>query len=243
MTDSQKMAVQAVTLIFGAALFFFGIGMVADPYNYGWMISTQTANLLGPMVMFVGFLMTFGSLGAFLLGFRPEGDEGEGDPGAIYSAPPASILDRPPKPFLGADPFLTPEPKPKPPKRLDVPIVTSERLACPHLIGLTGGLPSKIQIPVGRFTIGRDSENDLALTSQLVSRHHAQLEWDGETLVVRDLGSGNATRVNDEVIAEDHTLQDGDVIQIVDYNLEVELPPSLSRTVILPRGSKSHSSE
>lgn len=243
MTDSQRMAVQAVTLIFGAALFFFGVTMVTDPYNYEWMISTQTANLLGPLVMFVGFLMTFGSIGAFLMGFRTDEDDEESAPGAIYSAPPASILDRPPKPVMGADPFLAPIPKPKPSKDLNIPIVTSERPACPHLIGLTGGLPNKTQVPVGRFTIGRDNENNLVLTSQLVSRHHAELEWDGDTLVVRDLGSGNETRVNDEIIAGDCTLQDGDVIQIVDYNLEVELPPSLSRTVILPRGGKAHSAE
>lgn len=44
--------------------------------------------------------------------------------------------------------------------------------------------------------IGRSSENDIALSSPVVSRHHALLVADLERISVIDLGSGNGTYVD-----------------------------------------------
>ncbi len=109
----------------------------------------------------------------------------------------------------------------------------------PHLIGITGGLPPKVEIPIGRFVIGRSPDCDLVLSSQLVSRKHARLHWDGSQLKLSDLGSSNTTMVNDEEVGGECVLQDGDVIQVVDYQMEVSLslPESLEVTVIRPRES------
>jgi diguanylate cyclase (GGDEF)-like protein len=47
-------------------------------------------------------------------------------------------------------------------------------------------------------TIGRGRDNDIALQSDAVSRHHAKLERRGMELVISDLGSTNGTFVNDD---------------------------------------------
>jgi len=115
----------------------------------------------------------------------------------------------------------------------DQPLVPADDV--PYLIGLTGGLPNRVKIHAGKFLIGRSPECDLVLSSQLVSRKHAELKWNDDVLMIRDLGSSNATLINDHPIENEAVLSEGDVIQIVDYSLEVELPVSLAKTMIRPR--------
>ena len=107
------------------------------------------------------------------------------------------------------------------------------------LVGVTGGVPSKVEIQVGRFIIGRSPNCDMVLSSQLVSRKHARLDWDGRVLKLTDLGSSNSTQVNDEDVKGERILQDGDIIQVVDYQMEVSLatPESLEATIIRPKES------
>lgn len=45
------------------------------------------------------------------------------------------------------------------------------------------------------ITIGRSSRAEVCLGHQQVSRRHAQIAWDGQVWIVRDLGSRNGTRV------------------------------------------------
>ncbi|HTR96730.1 MAG TPA: FHA domain-containing protein [Candidatus Acidoferrales bacterium] len=49
-------------------------------------------------------------------------------------------------------------------------------------------------------TVGRDPGATLVLDDPSVSRMHARFDWDGETLTLTDLHSGNGTYVNDERI-------------------------------------------
>jgi hypothetical protein len=227
MSGPKKLLVLAVVLIFGLATFVLGVDMVASPNVYEWLIPPSFAGFLGQALMFLAFMFTFGIL-AFFFGLLRFGEE---EP-VLPAAPPLDIL-APPEPRL--DGKRTAKPKESPESLLPkaAPPVPEEEL--PHLIGLTGGLPNRIRLEIGTFTIGRDAECDLVLSSQLVSRRHAQLEWTGETLLIHDLGSSNQTRVNDKVLEREIPLEDGDVIQIVDYHLEVELPVSLSRTVLIPK--------
>ena len=53
----------------------------------------------------------------------------------------------------------------------------------------------------------------MPLPSEHVSRHHAELSWNGERLCVRDLGSRNGTIVNGRPIIGWVDLADGDVIR------------------------------
>lgn len=61
--------------------------------------------------------------------------------------------------------------------------------------------------------IGRSPECDVYLPEQGVSRRHAQIEWRGDAVRLRDLGSTNGTFVNG-VHVEEHLLEDGDRVQI-----------------------------
>jgi pSer/pThr/pTyr-binding forkhead associated (FHA) protein len=53
-----------------------------------------------------------------------------------------------------------------------------------------------IAFPAGRLTIGRDRSNDVALNDPNVSRFHAEVVRDGESVELRDLASRNGTRVD-----------------------------------------------
>jgi eukaryotic-like serine/threonine-protein kinase len=46
---------------------------------------------------------------------------------------------------------------------------------------------------MNRLTIGRDSDNDVVLTDQKTSRHHARIEFDGKSFRVIDLNSTNGS--------------------------------------------------
>ena len=67
-------------------------------------------------------------------------------------------------------------------------------------------------IKLGSQLIGRSSAVDVTIQSDPVSRHHAELYWDGEHLRIRDLGSRNGTAVNGTPVVDWVELRDGDVI-------------------------------
>src|SRR5580765_4562296 len=62
------------------------------------------------------------------------------------------------------------------------------------------------------FTIGRRTAADLKLGGVDVSRDHAEIAWDGDQYVLRDVGSSHGTFVNGQRIAK-HTLAHGDRIR------------------------------
>ena len=235
MSGSTKLVVLAIVLIFGLALFVLGVDMVASPSQYDWLIPRGLCAFLGQFLMVLAFMLTFGII-AYMLGIgqpKPEKESGTLEFPSIdeISAPPPSVSTGPP---------------PIPKKARNLPPSASQPIVpvtedLPHLMGLTGGLPDRIEVHRGVFTIGRGTECDLVLSSQLVSRRHAQLEWNGEVLLIHDLGSSNTTRVNDKILERETALEDGDVIQIVDYHLEVELPASISKTIVLRRNGQEPS--
>ena len=51
-------------------------------------------------------------------------------------------------------------------------------------------------IPAAGARVGRSSQNDIALTDPLLSRHHCRFERRGAELWVVDLASANQTLVN-----------------------------------------------
>lgn len=52
----------------------------------------------------------------------------------------------------------------------------------------------------GTLTVGRSSENDIVIDASDVSRRHARIDFDGQSLRVEDLNSTNGTRVNNEAV-------------------------------------------
>lgn len=66
----------------------------------------------------------------------------------------------------------------------------------------------------GALLIGRADEADIHLGSSSLSRRHAELQVDGETVTLCDLKSANGSQVNGRRIDAATTLNDGDLIQL-----------------------------
>ncbi|MBL8923497.1 MAG: FHA domain-containing protein [Myxococcaceae bacterium] len=91
------------------------------------------------------------------------------------------------------------------------------------------------------ITIGRQEGNTIRLTERNVSRRHARLLKQSANVLIEDLGSYNGIRVNGDRITGQVQVQDGDLIQIGDYDLAIqrEEEARAAATVPLdpPRGS------
>lgn len=70
----------------------------------------------------------------------------------------------------------------------------------------------------GIMTIGRGSEAELSLPNVSVSREHARIHIDGDTVQIEDLESRNKTIINGEAITK-ATLKSGDEILLGKYLL------------------------
>lgn len=73
-----------------------------------------------------------------------------------------------------------------------------------------GAIYSKLPLPV---TIGRESDSDVQLNDDRVSRAHAKLQDHAGRVILTDLGSTNGTRVNGHPI-QMRVMQHGDVMLI-----------------------------
>ncbi len=79
-----------------------------------------------------------------------------------------------------------------------------------------------------RMVLGRTSGVDFQLSDQSVSRRHVELVHSDDGVLMRDLGSGNGTKVNDKKVAEKKLAHDDVIwlgktkIRFVDENVEME---------------------
>src|SRR4051812_32712881 len=73
----------------------------------------------------------------------------------------------------------------------------------------------RLDVPSGGLGIGRRSDNELALASDRVSRHHARIASNGGRWYVADLGSMNGTYLNGERLnGESRWLTAGDTVTV-----------------------------
>lgn len=83
------------------------------------------------------------------------------------------------------------------------------------------------------ITIGRNSDNDVVIADNVVSRRHCQIQRTPNGWMITDLGSANGTYVNGQRITTPTLLRPGDSIRIGQTNLQVEAstePPTLPST-------------
>jgi len=71
------------------------------------------------------------------------------------------------------------------------------------------------------LTIGRTAENDIALHSKMVSRHHARLLIGPTGIIVEDAGSTNGCFVNGEQVRQ-HLMHDTDVLELGDLRYRLQ---------------------
>ncbi len=101
-------------------------------------------------------------------------------------------------------------------------------------------MEASLNSPLGRtnltntvLTIGRTSDNQLALQDQQASSRHAEIRPDMQGYQLVDLGSRNGTFVNDERLAPQvpRLLNSGDVIRIGETKLTYEMAGSYDATL------------
>jgi pSer/pThr/pTyr-binding forkhead associated (FHA) protein len=85
--------------------------------------------------------------------------------------------------------------------------------------------PEKGQhIPVhARTEIGRALDCDISILEPALSRKHAEIEPDGDDLILQDLGSANGSHVNGKKV-DRVKLKDGDVLQFHKIRFVVKAP-------------------
>src|SRR6185369_12903115 len=76
-----------------------------------------------------------------------------------------------------------------------------------------GGGSKSVSLYKSKFTIGRLSDNDLQLDDPYVSRHHAEIVFDGENYVFHDKQSTSGSFVNNSKTTE-KILKNGDKISL-----------------------------
>lgn len=93
------------------------------------------------------------------------------------------------------------------------------------LIGATGINEKDREIPITgtRVVIGRRPDRDLVISHPTVSGCHAEILRKGDTLLVRDLGSTNGTRVNEQRIELPTPLHSGDRLCIGNVEMWVQV--------------------
>jgi diguanylate cyclase (GGDEF)-like protein len=76
------------------------------------------------------------------------------------------------------------------------------------------GLGKKYDLGGSNLTIGRSRRSDIQVDQESVSRSHARLKTDGNTVTIQDDGSTNGTYVNDQATDGAISLRHGDFIKI-----------------------------
>jgi len=84
----------------------------------------------------------------------------------------------------------------------------------PVLVAKDGQLIGRRWLIKESITIGREPECDVIILDRQVSRFHARITRDDKQTILEDLGSKNGTYLDGNKIEDNHSLSDGDVIQI-----------------------------
>ena len=100
----------------------------------------------------------------------------------------------------------------------------------PRLIITKGDDKGKVfELHEGRNPVGRGPHNPICIPDPSVSTNHAELIYEGDRIVLRDLGSTNGTRVNGQKTTENE-LKNGDEIWFgtitLRFEMEAPKPPA-----------------
>lgn len=83
------------------------------------------------------------------------------------------------------------------------------------------GQQTSVSLAVDEYRLGRAEANTIRLTDRNVSRNHAILTKNGQGWIVKDLQSYNGTYVNGVRVIGETPVQNGDIVQLGDYRLEL----------------------
>jgi type II secretory pathway predicted ATPase ExeA len=86
------------------------------------------------------------------------------------------------------------------------------------LVAHQGKTVAERELKSGRLVIGRTPDNDLAIDSKFISRHHCQIVTQLNACVIEDLNSTNGIFVQSKRVRR-HNLNDGDVVHVGQHEI------------------------
>ena len=92
---------------------------------------------------------------------------------------------------------------------------TRVRMAMPKYLlrGVSGPTFGKVYAMVGAMSVGRNSDCDICIPIEEISRNHAKLQSGSDGVIVEDLASANGTFVNDQRVHAGTLLKPGDEVR------------------------------
>lgn len=84
-----------------------------------------------------------------------------------------------------------------------------------------GSVIQELSLDFAQVLIGRSEDNDIAIPSSFVSRHHILLVREGGSTILIDLNSTNGTFVNSQRVSN-HVLANNDVITVDRHSMIVQ---------------------
>src|SRR5438445_4438416 len=96
------------------------------------------------------------------------------------------------------------------------------------------GSPSRhVTIAPGGLRLGRDTDCDVMLDIQFISRHHAEIRLVDERCEIADLGSINGTHIIGQRIPTNswQEMTERDSVRIEEFSLRLVASPASSETV------------
>lgn len=180
--------------------------------------ATPQPNPFGSAIVYLVVLTAVVAAGYYLLQFMRKNPDAVKDrlgklgvdlpeppaPEPDDAAPPMPRAPEPPQQILLGD--SPPDPAVAVPAAAPAPATGQ-----PQLVGADGRLH---EIPEGLSVVGREEGLPIALVGEsTVSRRHAEIVRDGESVTVRDLGSTNGTFVNGAKVDAEVALKHGDDVQ------------------------------
>jgi pSer/pThr/pTyr-binding forkhead associated (FHA) protein len=88
----------------------------------------------------------------------------------------------------------------------------------------------EVKIPSPKCLIGRGDECHLKPQSDAISRRHCVIITTENEVVVRDLNSRNGTFVNDDRVAEEAVLLNGDILRVGPLQFEMLIEQTVAKT-------------
>lgn len=92
-----------------------------------------------------------------------------------------------------------------------------------RLVATSGDQTLAFPLRQGSAIIGRHPSCHICIPAKGVSRRHCQVYIDGDSAIIRDLGSANSTFINNQRVTERVQLHDGDIVALGNFQLRFEI--------------------
>lgn len=114
--------------------------------------------------------------------------------------------------------------------RIDHPELAVNRQDVPRFIVTRSGTTLlDVELVATRVLVGRSEICDILVDDRFVSKQHALLVWNDETVILIDLNSSNGTYVNSRRV-KTRVLRNDDIISLGDHRIKMIYPAAGSRT-------------